>query len=100
MKIYVRTLIETTTDGRDFVLEELEASPVKDIDGVAIANTTKVYLKGFCAYDIATGLYIAWAKTKKELLEILQSKKIQIECSRKTQLYQKRIKEFEEMKKH
>lgn len=99
MKIYVRTLVETNTDGRYLALEELEASPVKDLDGVAVANTSKTYLKGFCAYDIATGLYIMWARTKKELLEKLQSKKMQIESARKTQLYQKRLKEFEEMKK-
>lgn len=99
MKIYVRTLVATSTDGRTIILEELDASPVDGLDGVAIANTSKTYRKGFCAYDIATGLYIDWAITKKVLITKLKEKELRIKLARKTQLYQKRIKEFEEMKK-
>lgn len=99
MKIYVRTLVATTTDGRTMILEELDASPVKGLDGVAIANTSKTYLKGFCAYDIATGLYIDWALTKQELLVKLKEMKLKIEQARKTDLYQRRLKEFEELQK-
>lgn len=99
MKIYVRTMVATTTDGRTMMLEELDASPVAGLDGVAIANTSKIYRKGFCAYDIATGLYIEWAMTKKELLVKLKEKELAIKEARKTELYQKRIQEFEEMRK-
>lgn len=99
MKIKVRTLVATSTDERTMMLEELEASPVDGLDGVAVANTTKTYRKGFCAYDIATGLYIDWAMTKKELLVKLKEKELKIKEARKTQLYQKRLKEFEEMNK-
>lgn len=99
MKIYVRTLVESSTDGRTMMLEELDASPVDGLDGVAIANTSKTFLKGFRAYDTATGLYITWAKTKKDLLIKLKEKELSIKEARKTELYQRRIKEFEEMKK-
>lgn len=99
MKIYVRTLVATSTDERTMMLEELDASPVVDLDGVAIANTSKNYRKGFRAYDIATGLYIDSARTKKELLVQLKEKELKIKEARKTELYQRRIKEFEEMKK-
>lgn len=99
MKIYVRTLVATTTDERIMMLEELDASPVNGLDDVAIANTSKTFLKGFCAYDTATGLYIAWAKTKKELLVKLKEMELRIKEARKTELYQRRIKEFEEMRK-
>lgn len=99
MKIYVRTIVATSTDERTMMLEEINASLVAGIDGVAIANTSKTYLKGFCAYDIATGLYIAWAITKKELLVKMKEMKLKIEEARKTELYQRRIQEFEEMRK-
>ena len=98
MKIYVRTLVERDGE-RILMLEEIEASPVKDFDGVAIAHNPKHHQKGYCAYDINTGLYIFWARTKKDLTELLFNKKLQIEEARKTQLYQKRLKEFEEMKR-
>ena len=99
MKIYVRTIVATTTDERVMMLEELDASPVNGLDDVAIANTSKTYLKGFSAYDTATGLHIAWAKTKKELLLKLKEMELRIKEARKTELYQIKIKEFEEMKK-
>ena len=99
MKILVRALVETNTDGRAMILEELEASPVNGFDGIDIANTSKTYLKGFCVYDIATGLYILWGRTKKEALEKLEQNRLRIEEARKTELYKKRLKEFEEMKK-
>ena len=94
MKIKVRTL----HDG-DLILEEIEASPIKGFDDVAVANTTKTYLKGFCAYDVPTGLYICWGRTKKECLEKLESLRLKITESRKTELYQRRLKEFKEFAK-
>ena len=100
MKIYVRTIVATTTDGRTMMLEELDASPVHGLDGVAIANISKTYRKGFCAFDIATGLYIEWAMTKKELLVKLKEKELAIKEARKTELYQRRIKEFEELQNY
>ena len=100
MKIYVRTLVATSTDERTMILEELDASPVDGLDGVAIANTSKTYRKGFSAYDIATGLYIDWALTKKELLVKLKEKELKIKEARKTKLYQRRLQEFEEMKNY
>lgn len=99
MKIYVRTIVATSTDERTMILEELDASPVDGLDGVAIANTSKTYRKGFCAYDIATGLYIDWALTKKELLVKLKEKELRIKLARKTKLYERRLQEFEEMRK-
>ena len=99
MKIYVRTIVVTTTDERIMMLEEIDASPVNGLDGVAIANTSKTYRKGFSAYDTATGLYIDWAITKKELLVKLKEKELKIKEARKTELYQRRIQEFEEMRK-
>lgn len=99
MKIYVRTIVATSTDERTMILEELDASLVDGLDGVAIANTSKTFGKGFRTYDIATGLYIDWALTKKELLVKLKEKELKIKEARKTELYQRRIKEFEEMRK-
>ena len=98
MKIYIRALVERDGE-RTLMLEELDASPVKEVEGVAIAKNVKYHRQGYCAYDINTGLYIFWARTRKDLLKLLEDKKLQIEEARKGQLYQRRIKEFEEMKR-
>ena len=90
MKIYVRALV----DG-ELILEEIEASPVQGFEDCAISHQKNRWI----VYDIPTGLLIVYGQTRKECLENLNSKKLQMEEARKTQLYQKRIQEFEEMKK-
>lgn len=90
MKIYVRALV----DGK-LILEEIEASPVQGFEDCAIVHLERRWV----VYDIPSGLLIVYGQTKKECLENLYSKKHQMEEARKTQLYQKRIREFEEMKK-
>ena len=90
MKIYVRALV----DG-DIILEEVDASPVQGFEDCAIVHIKRRWV----IYDIPTGLLIVYGQTKKECLEKLVEKRFQMEEARKTQLYQKRIKEFEEMRK-
>ena len=90
MKIYVRALV----DG-ELILEEIEASPVQGFESCAISHQKNRWI----VHDIPTGLLIVYGQTRKETLENLLIKKLQMEEARKTQLYQKRIKEFEEMKK-
>lgn len=93
MKIKVRTL----HDG-DLILEEIEASPVKGFENIAIAKSDR-HPKGWKSFDTLTGLYIGWARTKKECIDWLEVHRLKIEEARKTELYQRRVKEFEEFKK-
>ena len=90
MKIYVRALV----DG-DLILEEVDADPVIGYDSIAIVKSGKWWN----IYDVPTGLKILSATTKKLAIENLYIKRWQVENVRKTELYQRRIKEFEEMKK-
>ena len=90
MKIYVRALING-----ELILEEIEASPVQGFENCAISHQKHVWI----VHDIPTGLLIVSGQTRKECLENLINKRFQMEEARKTQLYQKRIKEFEEMRK-
>lgn len=90
MKIYVRALV----DG-ELILEEIEASPVQGFENCAISHQKNRWI----VHDIPTGLLIVYGQTRKECLENLMNKKLQMEEARKTQLYQKRIQEFEEMRK-
>ena len=90
MTIYIRALV----DG-DIILQESDASSIKGYEDCALVHNDKIWI----VYDIPTGLLIVYGHTKKEALENLYNKRIQMEQARKTQLYQKRIKEFEEMKK-
>lgn len=90
MKIFARTLFHG-----DIILEEIDASEIQGFKDCAIAHVGKRWI----VYDIPTGLLIVYGNTRKEAMEKLNEKKLQMEQARKTQLYQKRIKEFEEMKK-
>ena len=90
MKIYVRALV----DG-DIILEEVDASPVQGFEDCAIVHLDRRWV----VYDIPTGLLIVYGQTKKQCLEKLVEKRLQMEEARKTKLYQKRIEEFKEMKR-
>ena len=90
MKIHVRALV----DG-DIILEEIDASSIQGFEDCAIAHVGRRWI----VYDIPTGLLIVYGNTRKETLEKLTEKRFQMYEARKTKLYQKRIKEFEEMKK-
>ena len=90
MKIYIRALV----DG-GLILEEIEASPVQGFENCAIVHLERRWI----VYDIPTGLLIVYGKTKKECLEKLINKRLQMEEARKTKLYQKRIDEFKELRK-
>ena len=90
MKIYVRALVYG-----DIILEEFDASPVQGFENCAIVHLEKRWV----VYDIPTGLLIVYGRTRRECLENLMNKKLQLQEARKTELYQRRIKEFEEMRK-
>ena len=103
MKIFVRTLFNG-----DIILEEIDASEIQGFkDCGLVHHRTNFSINGkrhssldkWVVYDIPTGLLIVYGRTKQETLEKLMEKKLQMEQARKTQLYQNRIKEFEEMKK-
>ena len=79
----------------DIILEEVDASPVQGFENCAIVH----FERRWVIFDIPTGLLIVSGQTKKECLENLINKRFQMEEARKTQLYQKRIKEFEEMRR-
>ena len=89
MKIYVRALV----DG-DIILEEVDASSVQGFENCALVHLEKRWV----VYDIPTGLLIVYGRTRQETLEKLLEKRFQMEEARKTQLYQKRIQEFERLK--
>ena len=90
MKIYVRVLV----DG-ELILEEIEASPVQGFENCAISHQKNRWI----VHDIPIGLLIVSGQTRKDCIEHLISKRIQLENARRSELYQKRIKEFEEMKR-
>ena len=90
MKIFIRVLVNG-----DLLLKEVEAFPVIGYDSIAIVKLGKWWN----IYDVPTGLKILSATTKKLAIENLHLKRYKAQNARKTQLYQKRIKEFEEMKK-
>ena len=90
MKIFARTLFHG-----DIILEEIDASSIQGFEHCAIAHVGKRWI----VYDIPTGLLIVYGNTRKEAMEQLHQKKLQVYEARRSQLYQKRIKEFEEMKK-
>lgn len=90
MKIYVRAVI----DG-ELILEEIEATAVNGFDSIAVARVGRWWN----VYDIPTGLKIVSGNTKKAAFENLLIRRFQVEQARRTELYQKRIKEFEAMKK-
>ena len=91
MKIYVRAVV----DG-DLILEEIEATPVQGFEKCAIAHMSK---NRWIVYDTPTGLLIVYGRTKKETLEKLVEKRFQMEEARKTKLYERKLQEFEELKK-
>lgn len=90
MQIKVRKLV----DG-DIILEEVEAAKLDAYENCALVHLEKRWI----VYDIPTGLLIVYGHTKKETLEKLFEKRHQMIEARKTELYQRRIKEFEEMSK-
>ena len=91
MKILIRCL----TNMGDLCLEEVEASEVKGFTDLGIHHERDRWI----VTDIPTGLLVVSGHTKKEALENLYSKRHALENARCTELYKKRLKEFEEMKK-
>ncbi|MBO7716304.1 MAG: hypothetical protein J6S85_22250, partial [Methanobrevibacter sp.] len=78
----------------DIILEEVDASSVQGFENCALVHLEKRWV----VYDIPTGLLIVYGRTRQETLEKLLEKRFQMEEARKTQLYQKRIQEFERLK--
>ena len=91
MKIYVRALV----DG-DIILEEVDASPVQGFEDCAITHVSK---NRWIVYDTPTGLLIVSGHTRKEAMENLIDKRLQMHEARKTKLYERRLQEFEELRK-
>ena len=91
MKILTRCLTNTG----DLCLEEVEASEVEGFTDLGIHHEKDRWI----ITDIPTGLLVVSGHTKKDALDKLESKKLTLEHARMTELYKKRIKEFEEMKK-
>lgn len=91
MKIYVRANL----DG-ELILEEIEATPVQGFEDCAIAHVEK---HRWIVYDTPTGLLIVSGHTRKEAMEKLIEKRLQMYESRKTKLYERRLQEFKELKK-
>ena len=89
MKIFIKSLI----DG-DIILEEVDASSIQGFTDCALVHMEKRW----AVYDTPTGLLIVYGRTKQETLEKLVEKRFQMEQARNTQLYQKRIQEFEQLK--
>ena len=89
MKIFIKALV----DG-DIILEEVDASSIQGFTDCALVHKERRWL----VYDTPTGLIIVYGNTKQETLEKLVEKRFQMEEARKTQLYQKRIQEFEKLK--
>ena len=103
MKIYIKSLVNG-----DIILEEVDASEVQGFKDCALVHHRTNFsingkrhssLKQWVVYDIPTGLFIVYGRTKQETLEKLVEKRFQMEEARKTQVYQKIIQKFEEMKK-
>ncbi len=92
MKIYVRALV----DG-GLILEEIEASPVQGFEDCAIAHIEK---HRWVVYDTPTGLLIVSGHTRKEAMDNLIERRLEMYEARKTKLYERRLQEFEEMKKN
>ena len=86
--------VRAVQDG-ELILEEIEATAVVGFDSIAVAHVGRWWN----VYDIPTGLKIVSGTTKKLAIENLYLKKFQLEQARATELYQKRIREFEAMKK-
>lgn len=85
-----------TRDG-GIILEEVEVSLLPQDNNVAVFHDKA--LKGWLLIDISTGLSFGSARTKKELFKRFEDVKIRYELTRKSQVYQKRVKEFEELSK-
>lgn len=90
MKIKIRKLV----DG-DIILEEVEATEVQGMKDCAIVHIEKRWI----VYDVPTGLLIVYGLTRKQCLENLLDKRHLVIKARDTELYQRRIKEFEELQK-
>lgn len=91
MKIFVRAVV----DG-ELILEEIEATPVQGFEKCAIAHVSK---NRWIVYDTPTGLLIVSGHTRKEAMNHLVDKRLQMHEARKTKLYERRLQEFEEMRK-
>lgn len=103
MKIKTRQLV----DG-DIILVEVEADKVQDFKDCAIVHhRNKYYIDGkkrstleqWVVYDIPTGLLIVYGSTRKQCLDRLFDRRFEVAKARDTELYQRRIKEFEELQK-
>ena len=101
-KIFIKSLV----DG-DIILEEVDASSIQGFTDCALVHhRTNFSINGkrhssldqWVVYDTPTGLLIVYGRTKQETLEKLVEKRFQMEEARKTQLYEKRIQEFERLK--
>lgn len=78
------------------MLEEVEAEPIKsDISNLALVHDSKRWI----VYDIPSGLLIVNKPTKREALDATILMKNKILEARKTNLYQKRVDEFEKLRK-
>ena len=95
MKIKVLALILSSTDGNDYIVEEHKAKKCSWLEDSAwVINNGQWYL-----YDLRTGLWImredsrAYIESQKNYIITL------MEIRRKSALYQRRVKEFEEMKR-
>lgn len=91
MKIYVRASVNG-----ELILEEIEATPVQGFEDCAIAHVEK---HRWIVYDTPTGLLIVSGHTRQEALNHLNEKRLQMYEARKTKLYERRLQEFEELKK-
>lgn len=90
MKIKIRKLV----DG-DIILEEVEATKVQGFKDCALVHIDKRWI----VYDVPTGLLIVYGLTRKQCLENLVDNRHAMIRARDTELYQRRIKEFEELQK-
>ena len=86
--------VRAVQDG-ELILEEVEATELKGFKDMALAHIGKAWY----IFDIPTGLKIISATSKALALEIIEKRKMEVDFARQTSLYQKRIKEFEAMKK-
>lgn len=80
----------------ELILEEIEATPVQGFEDCAIAHVDK---HRWTVYDTPTGLLIVSGHTRKEAMEHLIDNRLQMYEARKTKLYERRLQEFEELKK-
>lgn len=91
MKIKTRQLVNG-----DIILVEVEADKVQGFKDCAIAHIER---RRWVVYDTPTGLLIVSGHTRKEALDNLIEKRLQVHEARKTKLYQKRLQEFKELRK-